>query len=163
MWYTRAISTAIFRGKFIPEERFTKNLPDWRALDIFAHSTFSRVLWMAIYTAIYVFFAPSAWWFLLLPFHILNVPFHAVIINWFAHKVGAVHFTMKNKSRNLWPFDVIMLGEAYHNNHHKHPSAVNFGRRWYQVDPIYPILLILNRLRIIRINRQPLIPQYMEA
>ncbi len=163
MWYTRAISTAIFRGKFIPEERFTKNLPDWRALDIFAHSTFSRVLWMAIYTAIYVFFAPSAWWFLLLPFHILNVPFHAVIINWFAHKVGAVHFTMKNKSRNLWPFDVIMLGEAYHNNHHKHPSAVNFGRRWYQVDPIYPILLILNRLRIIRINKQPLIPQYMEA
>lgn len=163
MWYTRAFSTSIFNGSFTPEERFTKNLPDWRALDVWAHSTLSRVLWMVVYVTIYVLFAPSAWWFLLLPFHILNVPFHAIVINYFAHKVGAIHFKMKNQSRNLWPFDIIMLGEAYHNNHHKHPSAVNFGRRWYQIDPIYPVILFLNWLKIIRINRQQVIPKYMEA
>ncbi|HWC54317.1 MAG TPA: acyl-CoA desaturase [Chitinophagaceae bacterium] len=154
MWNTRAISTAVFRGKFKPEERFMKNLPDWPALDKWAHSWMSRVLWGIIYILIYVFFAPSAWWFLLLPFHILNVPFHAVIINWFAHKYGSVNYKMKNTSKNLWPFDFIMLGEAYHNNHHKHPSSANMGKRWYEIDPVYPVLLFLNWVRVIRINRE---------
>ncbi|HYM94062.1 MAG TPA: acyl-CoA desaturase [Chitinophagaceae bacterium] len=155
MWNTRATSTAIFKGKIKPEEKFLKNLPDWPALDRWAHSWMSRVLWIAIYTLIYILYAPSAWWFLLLPFHILNVPFLAVIINWFAHKHGFVHYKMKNTSRNLWPFDVIMLGEAYHNNHHKFPSSVNFGKRWYQIDPIYPVLLFMNWVKIIRINKEP--------
>ncbi|MBK5272853.1 MAG: acyl-CoA desaturase [Bacteroidia bacterium] len=155
MWNTRAVSTALFTGKIIPEERFLKNLPEWNALDNWAHSWMSRVMWIIIWTLFYIFFATSAWWFLLLPFHILNVPTHAVVINWFAHKYGAVGYKMKNTSRNLWPFDIIMLGEAYHNNHHKYPSAVNFGRRWYQIDPVYPVLLFFNWVHIIRIDKTP--------
>jgi stearoyl-CoA desaturase (delta-9 desaturase) len=61
---------------------------------------------------------------------------------------------MKNTSKNLWPFDFIMLGEAYHNNHHKHPSSANMGKRWYEIDPVYPVLLFLNWVRVIRINSE---------
>ncbi|HVT85421.1 MAG TPA: acyl-CoA desaturase [Chitinophagaceae bacterium] len=154
MWNTRAFSTSIFEGKFIPEERFLKNLPDWENLDRWAHSWMSRVMWMLIYILIYILLAPSAWWYLLIPFHILTVPILAVIINWVAHKFGTVNYEMKNTSKNLWPFDIIMLGEAYHNNHHKFPGSPNMGRKWYEIDPVYPVILLLHKLRIVKINKQ---------
>jgi stearoyl-CoA desaturase (delta-9 desaturase) len=46
-----------------------------------------------------------------------------------------------------------MMGEAYHNNHHKNPSSTNFGFRWFELDPTYIIMRFLNWLRIIRINK----------
>ena len=93
---------------------------------------------------------------LLFIFHILTVPVHGAIINWFAHKYGSIHFKLKNTSRNLFPVDFLMLGEGYHNNHHKTPSSANFGKRWFELDPIYPVILFLNRLKIIRISKIPL-------
>jgi stearoyl-CoA desaturase (delta-9 desaturase) len=105
----------------------------------------------------YVLFAPSAWWYLLLPVHILMLPLHGAVINWFAHKYGAVNFKLKNTSRNLIPMDFFLLGEAYHNNHHKTPGATNFGKRWYEIDPVYPVIRIFNRLRIIRVSKQEII------
>jgi stearoyl-CoA desaturase (delta-9 desaturase) len=52
---------------------------------------------------------------------------------------------------NLFRVDVFMLGESYHNNHHKNPASINFGRRWHEIDPIYPVILLLKHLRIIKI------------
>jgi len=153
MWRVRKMTDGIYRAKQDIEPRFLKNLPDWRALDKLAHSTLSRLAWIAVYVLFYVWFAPSAWWFLLLPIHILMVPIQGIIINWFAHKYGSVNFKMKNTSRNLYPMDIFLLGEAYHNNHHKTPSNTNFGRRWYQIDLLYPVLLFLNRVHVIRINK----------
>ncbi len=48
------------------------------------------------------------------------------------------------------------MGEAYHNNHHKNPSGMNFGFRWYEPDLTYHIICLLNRLKIIQIRKQPL-------
>lgn len=155
MWNTRAFSTSIFNGTFKPEERFLKNLTNWASLDNWAHSWVSRVMWMIIYTVIYVLFAPSPWFYLLIPFHILTVPVAAVFINWVAHKWGSVNYEMKNTSKNLWPFDFIMLGEAYHNNHHKYPGSANMGHKWYEIDPVYGVILVLHKLRVVRINKQP--------
>ncbi len=53
-----------------------------------------------------------------------------------------------------------MLGESYHNNHHKRPSAINFGVRWHEIDPVYPVILLLNKLGVIRIPK--LAPVVME-
>ncbi len=52
---------------------------------------------------------------------------------------------------NLLIIDFLMLGESYHNNHHKRPSSVNFGFRWHEIDPIYPVILFLNWIRVIKI------------
>ncbi len=153
MWRARQVSSGIFNGSTAVEPRFLKNLPDWPLLDKIAHSAWSRLAWIGVYIAIYVQFAPSAWWFLLLPIHILMVPFHGMIINWFAHKYGTVNFTMKNTSTNLFPVDLLMMGEGYHNNHHKNPSSTNFGFRWYEIDPTYGIIWLLNRAKIIRVYK----------
>jgi len=152
MWRTRNIYAAIDRRKMPVEERFTKNLPSWERLDRWGNSTLSRVLWALAYIAFFVAFANSFWWFLLLPIVITMGAFHGAVVNWFAHKYGYINFRVRNTSRNLLVVDVLMLGESYHNNHHKHPSSANFGRRWHEIDPVYPVVLLLKWLRIIRLT-----------
>lgn len=146
---TANIYNAIYHRTMEVEDRFTKNVPDWPALDRWATSWPSRLLWVGLYVAFYIVFAPSLWWYALLPIHIMMGPVHGAIINWFAHKYGYVNFELNNTSRNLLPVDVLMLGESYHNNHHKYPSSLNFGVRWFEIDPVYPVLVIFNWLGII--------------
>jgi stearoyl-CoA desaturase (delta-9 desaturase) len=158
MWKTRLMTANIFSGKQPIEPRFLKNLPDWKWLDRIAHSNLSRLIWIGVYTWIYIQFAPSAWWFLLIPVHILMLPIQGMIINWFAHKYGSVNFRMKNTSTNLFKVDIFMMGEAYHNNHHKNPSSTNFGFRWHEFDPTFQIIKLLNWARIIRVNKLVPVP-----
>lgn len=151
MWRTKKIYTDIYRGRIEVEEKYTKNLPEWPAFDRWANSLLSRTLWVLAYVAFFIIFASSPWWFLLLPVIIAMGAFHGAIINWFAHKFGYKNFILKNTSENLFFIDVLMLGESYHNNHHKYPSSVNFGVRWHEIDPIYPIILLLNKLGVIKL------------
>jgi stearoyl-CoA desaturase (delta-9 desaturase) len=154
MWQVRRMVLDIYDNKMEIESRFLKNLPDWKILDRIGHSRFSRLIWIAVYVMIYILFAPSAWLFFLLPLHITMVPIQGVIINWFAHKYGSVNFKMKNTSTNLFKVDLLMMGEAYHNNHHKNPSATNFGFRWHELDTTYQVIRLFNWMKIIRIHKQ---------
>src|SRR5688572_9627748 len=80
-------------------------------------------------------------------------PFHGVIINWFAHKIGYINFKMKDTSHNLFPVDLIMLGEGLHNNHHKHGGRANFAWRKFEFDPVYLIIRMLAFFKVIRMRR----------
>ncbi len=151
MWRTRNIYKDIVNGKTEVEARFLKNLPDWPAFDRWADSYVSRLLWVGAYIAFFVAFATSPWLYLLLPVVLGMGVFHGAIINWFAHKYGYINFKLKNTSENLFRVDFLMLGESYHNNHHKHPSSVNFGYKWHELDPVYYIIRFLAWLRIIRL------------
>jgi stearoyl-CoA desaturase (Delta-9 desaturase) len=153
MWHTRDVSAGIYEKTLVVEPRFLKNVPDWAWLDKIANSWASRLGWIAVYVSIYVMFAPSGWWFILLPVHIVMVPIQGMIINWFAHKYGSRNFKMKNTSTNLFKVDLLMMGEGYHNNHHKNPSSTNFGFRWYELDPTYAVIRLLAWLKIIRIHK----------
>ena len=153
MLRTRNVYTDIFKRRTEVEERFTKNLPDWQAFDKWANSTLSRALWGAVYITLFILFASTPWLLLLLPIVLAMGAFHGAIINWFAHKYGYINFRLKNTSQNLFSVDIFMLGESYHNNHHKRPSAINFGKRWHEVDPVYPIIRLLAWLRIIKISK----------
>jgi stearoyl-CoA desaturase (delta-9 desaturase) len=153
MWRTRSFYQDIVHGRMEVEERFTKNLPEWNALDRFANGTVSRLLWVGLYIAFFVFFATNPWLYLLLPIIVSMGAFHGAVINWFAHKYGYINFKLKNTSMNLFFIDILMLGESYHNNHHKYPSAINFGRRWHEVDPLYPVIRLLGWMGIIKLPR----------
>jgi len=151
MWRTSYTYVQIMKDKMPLEERFLKNVPQANWLDWWGNTWYSRILWSALYTWFYVAFAPSAWWYLLIPVHILMGPIHGVIINWFAHKYGETNFPTDNTSKNLFKVDVLMLGEGYHNNHHKFPSRSNFAAKKGEFDPVYPIIRLLNKWRVIRI------------
>lgn len=151
MWKTRDIYVRIFNGKFKVEDRFKKNLPNWRKFEEIAVSYPSRLAWVAAYIVFYIVFAPVWWVYLLIPLHIIMGPLHGAVINWFAHRFGKADFKMDDTSKNLMPVDIFMLGEGYHNNHHKFPSRANFGYKWYQIDPIYPIIKLFNAVGIIKL------------
>ena len=81
-------------------------------------------------------------------------PVHGAIVNWCAHKYGHRNFEVKNTSKNFLYVDFLMLGEDYHNNHHKFPSSANFGVKWYEIDPLYYIMLGLEFVGIIKIKNK---------
>lgn len=155
MWRTKKIYSDILSEKTVVEPRFTKNVPSWKAFDIFASSWPSRLFWILVYVALYLLFAPSAWFLLLVPVHAVMGPLHGVIINWYAHKYGEVNFETDNTSKNLFKLDWLMFGEGYHNNHHVHPSRSNFAVEKGEFDLCYPIIKIMAKLNIIRMNTAP--------
>jgi hypothetical protein len=61
-------------------------------------------------------------------------------------RVLYINFKINDTAKNLLPFDFLMMGESYHNNHHKFGGRANFGIRWFEFDPTYPVILILNGL-----------------
>ena len=80
-------------------------------------------------------------------------PIHGVIINWFAHIYGYTNFKVKDTSKNLLPFDFLMMGESYHNNHHTHSGRANFGVKWHEIDFTYCIMVVLDKLKIIKLKK----------
>ncbi|MFN6946785.1 MAG: acyl-CoA desaturase, partial [Cytophagaceae bacterium] len=69
MWQTRNNYIDIYKGKTPVDEKFTKGLPQWDAFDKLAHNWISRLVWSAIYIALYVWLATEWWMFLFLPIH----------------------------------------------------------------------------------------------
>ena len=155
MWKTKIIYNDIENYRLKVDEKFMKNLPMWRSFDHFASSRLSRLGWVAIYIVIYAFIATQWWMWLLLPITILTGPVHGAIINYFAHKYGYRNFDTPDTSKNFLPIDLIMMGESYHNNHHKLLARPNFGIKWFEIDPTYPVIRLLSALKVIRLNQEP--------
>lgn len=154
MWRTKNVYQDINQMKVKVEDRFLINVPQWKSFDTFASSRGSRLFWGACYVTFFFFFATAWWQWLLLPIAFLMAPIHGAIINWFAHIYGYVNFEVKDTSKNFLPFDFLMLGESYHNNHHKRSGNPNFGGvRWHEFDPTFFVMRILNRLNIIQLKK----------
>lgn len=150
MWRTKNTYQDINQQRIAVDPKFTKNVPQWLAFDKIASSRISRIMWTLLYVLFFLQFATAWWQWLFLPIIILMAPIHGVIINWYAHIYGYVNFKVSDTSKNLLPFDFLMMGEAYHNNHHKHGGRANFGVRWHEFDPTYFIMRILNKVGIIK-------------
>jgi stearoyl-CoA desaturase (delta-9 desaturase) len=150
---TYHVYAGILNNKIVLDPKFMKNVPDWPAFDRFVGTRYVRVMWVLLYLAFFIKFATAPWQYIFLPIIILMAPVHGAIINWFAHKYGYQSYQMKNTSTNLLHFDFLMLGESYHNNHHKFPSSINFGRKWYELDPIYPFIKLFALLGIVKLSK----------
>jgi stearoyl-CoA desaturase (delta-9 desaturase) len=152
MWRTRNEYLAVFNRSKPIEPKYLKNLPDWSKFDRFAEHIVTRTVWAGIYITIYALLATAWWQWLLLPMTIVMGPLHGAVINWFAHKLGYTNFELKDTSKNFLPVDFLMWGESYHNNHHKHGSNPNFGYRWFEIDPMWPVIKGLNWLGVIQLK-----------
>jgi len=150
MWRTRNTYNAILYEQLTIDDKFKKNVPEWRSFDRWANSWFSRLLWVGIYATIYVLIAPPLICWLLLPVQMLMSPVHGVIINWFAHKYGRRTFETDNTSRNLLKVDWLMFGEGYHNNHHMYPTRANFAASKGEFDFCYPFIVLFKKMKVIR-------------
>ncbi|MFC2186003.1 acyl-CoA desaturase [Fulvivirgaceae bacterium LMO-SS25] len=154
MWKTKTIYSDITNKVVQVDKRFTDGVPEWTWFDKMARSWQSRVLWGALYVGVYFVFADVWWLWLLLPIQFALSPIHGAIINWFAHKYGYRNFEVGDTSRNFLPVDVLMMGESYHNNHHKHGNRANFGGfRWHEIDPTYIVIKLLDKVGVIELPK----------
>jgi len=152
MLHTRNSYNDIFTGKTVVDDKYRYNLPEWKAFDKMAHNWMTRVIWMAIYTALYIYFATAWWMYLFLPFTIALGTIQGAVVNWWAHKFGYENYKMDNTSKNILPVDMLFWGEAYHNNHHKNPSRPNNAVKWFEFDAAYFVMRGMHNLHIIQIK-----------
>jgi stearoyl-CoA desaturase (Delta-9 desaturase) len=153
MMHTKKIYNDVLNKRVVIEEKFDRNFPEYPAIDKIADSWFTRIGFGILYTAFYVAFATHWWMFLLLPIHYLMGPIHGAIVNWAGHKYGYRNFNENDKSKNTFILDFLMMGELFQNNHHHAGSKPNFAAKWFEFDPTYPIMLLFNKLNIIKLEK----------
>jgi len=153
MWATVLTYSDHLRRTREPEARFAGNYPEWPLIDRIGSTIASRLIFGGLYVWFYVAFATQWWMFLLLPIHFLMGPIHGAIVNWCGHKYGYANFDNNDKSKNTTPFDFLMLGELFQNNHHKHPNSPNFAKKWFEFDPVYPIMKVMHWMRLIQLRK----------
>jgi stearoyl-CoA desaturase (delta-9 desaturase) len=155
MWKTKSQYDAYAYRRSEPETRFRGGVPEWRTIDELSQRWTVRIALGALYVAFYIAFAPSALWFLLLPVHWLMGPIHGAIVNWCGHKYGYRNFETRDVSRNSLPIDFVTMGELFQNNHHQHGANPNFAARWFEIDPCYQVMRVLDLVRIIDLDAAP--------
>jgi stearoyl-CoA desaturase (Delta-9 desaturase) len=74
--------------------------------------------------------------------------------NSFCHTIGSHPYPCHPRgfcmARNNFLVAIVNLGEGWHSNHHANPSWSNHGfYRWYQLDIVYIVLWVLEKLRIV--------------
>ena len=153
MWYTRNSYIDIYTGKTKVAEKYKKNLPHWEAFDRIVHTPWMRIIWVLLYIGLYSVIATQWWMWLFMPLTLSMGAFQGVAINWWAHKYGYETYKMDNTSKNILPVDLIFVGEAYHNNHHKHPGRPNNAHRWFEIDMTYQLMRVMNKVGMIRLQR----------
>lgn len=139
--------------KIQPEPAFQGNYPEWPLVDKIGNSWLWRISCGLFYIGFYVMFANHWWLFLLLPIHFLMGPLHGAIVNWCGHKYGYSNHDNDDHSRNSLPWDFLLMGELFQNNHHKKPNSPNFASKWWEFDPTYPMMKVMHWLRIIKIRK----------
>ncbi|MFM7720065.1 MAG: hypothetical protein ACKO52_02815 [Sediminibacterium sp.] len=109
-------------------------------------------LFAGLYILFYVYFATAWWMYLLLTIHFLIGPIQGAIVNWAGHKYGYRNSPgEKDHSKNTLFIDFLMLGELFQNNHHHAGARPNFASKWWEIDPVYPIIKLFNKLGIIKL------------
>ena len=72
------------------------------------------------------------------------------MVNSVTHMWGSRRFLTGDDSRNNWWVALITFGEGWHNNHHAHPTSARHGLAWYEFDPSWIQIRILQSLGIAR-------------
>ena len=76
-------------------------------------------------------------------------------INSLAHLVGKRRYVTGDDSRNNWLLAIITMGEGWHNNHHAYQSSARQGFCWWEYDPTFYLLTLLERLGLVWNLKRP--------
>jgi len=75
------------------------------------------------------------------------IVFHVTwFVNSASHMWGYRNYETTDDSRNLWWVGLFAFGEGWHNNHHAHQRMAAHGHRWWELDPTYWVIRLLESL-----------------
>jgi fatty-acid desaturase len=67
-------------------------------------------------------------------------------VNSATHLHGGLRFVTRDESRNSWWVALLTGGEGWHDNHHVNPVSARHGLAWYEFDPNYYGIWLLEEL-----------------
>ena len=70
-------------------------------------------------------------------------------VNYFCHIYGSRPYETRDDSRNNFWVALVSFGEGWHNNHHYYPNSARAGFEWWQFDPVYWVIRLLQALGIV--------------
>jgi stearoyl-CoA desaturase (Delta-9 desaturase) len=76
-------------------------------------------------------------------------------VNSAAHMFGRRDFDTEDHSTNLWWVGMLALGEGWHNGHHAFPWSARHGLLKRQFDPSYQLIMLMERIGLVRNVKQP--------
>lgn len=108
------------------------------------HKHYYKVFWLT--TVVIYLILPSYWLFgLLLP--MLASVHQENIINSTCHirSLGYRNFATNDESVNNPLWGVLFFGQGWHNNHHAYPRKAYYGHKWFEIDPSWIIIKLIER------------------
>jgi stearoyl-CoA desaturase (Delta-9 desaturase) len=91
-----------------------------------------------------------SWWGLLIwGVQMIWIPLWAAgVINGLGHWWGYRNGETRERSKNLFPWGILIGGEELHNNHHLDPGSPKLSRRWFEFDVGWAWLSLLRLSRL---------------
>ncbi|MGH9131716.1 MAG: acyl-CoA desaturase [Acidimicrobiales bacterium] len=77
------------------------------------------------------------------------------VVNSVTHLVGRRRYATPDTSRNSFLVALATNGEGWHNNHHHYPASARQGFFWWEWDPSYYALWVLERVGLVGDLRRP--------
>ena len=109
---------------------------------VFVHKHYIKILWIT--NLIVALISINLWIYLLaLP---MFITLHSFLIQTSVTHLPAAgyrNYSVTDDSVNSpWLFPII-LGECWHNNHHGEGRNPNYGRKWWELDPTYWLIMLI--------------------
>lgn len=70
-------------------------------------------------------------------------------VNTIAHLLGSRRYATSDNSRNSFLLALVSFGDGWHNNHHHYPNSAQAGFFWWEFDPSYRLIKLLEWLGIV--------------
>ena len=111
---------------------------------VYAHRHYIKILWAT--NIVLALISIDLWLYLLafptfITLHSFLTQTSVTHLYW----AGYRNYAVSDNSVNVpWLFPII-LGEAWHNNHHGDGRNPNYGRRWWEIDPTYWLICLIRK------------------
>jgi stearoyl-CoA desaturase (delta-9 desaturase) len=151
LWTVLLGNYFLYRNEARNPETILKYTPDWKndPLDRLRIMRFAALGGLAIFVALFGFlWGPIAWVTHIVLYVLLNS-----MINSVCHMVGYRNFA--NKATNLQWVALLTGGEGLHNNHHEFPSSARLAVKRREIDPAWPVIRLLEKLRLAKVRPLP--------
>jgi sn-2 palmitoyl-lipid 9-desaturase len=146
-WWSHMVWLFYPQAEFWVYDTYKKFAPDLDK-DPFYRWLDKYYIWLQLPLAIALYLC-GGWSFVVYGIFVRNVfeRHTTFLVNSACHMVGyRTYEDCKDNSRNLWWAALLTYGEGWHNNHHAFPNSAQTGIKWWEFDPTWWLVLLLQRL-----------------
>lgn len=134
-------------------EKYSHGTPDdWVEKKVYAHLPSRGIALMFVIDILLFGVVGITVWGI----QMLWIPFFATgIINGIGHYFGYRNFEVKDASRNIVPWGILVGGEELHNNHHTYASSAKLSIKWWEFDIGWMYIKMLSWVKLAKIKKLP--------